>query len=139
MAEFQGLDNRNNDAGIAGVLLGSVCGTGTFIGVENVWWRMGWGPWEWRPGSGGKSSTIHAYFLYSIHHIFPNHVSDLNHGQTWFEFHAWLISNHINDAFFASFWVPLVLGILVGLASAWFVVRAINRQRKSFLRGSRIH
>ena len=138
MAEFQGLENQNNDAGIAGVLLGSVCGIGTFIGVENVWWRMGWGPWPWA-NPVEKSSTIHAYFLYSIHRFFPNHVSDLNNGQTWFEFRAWLISNHINDSFFASFWVPLSLGILAGLATAWFVVRASNRQRKNFLRGSRTH
>ena len=137
MANIQGSDNRNNDAGLAGLLVGIVSGTGTFIGLENVWWRMGWGPWNWL-NPGGKSATIHAYFLYAIHHFFPNHVSDLNNGQTWFEFRNWLISNHLNDAFFASFWVPLVLGILVGLATAWLVLRASNRQRKNFLRGSRI-
>lgn len=141
MAEFQGVDNRNNDAGLAGLLVGIVSGTGTFIGLENVWWRMGWGPWNWS-GPYGKSATIHAYFLYflySIHRFFPNHVSDLNNGQTWFEFSNWLISNHLNDSFFASFWIPLAVGILVGLVSAWLVVRAINRQRKNYLRGSRIH
>ena len=138
MAEFQGLDNRNNGAGIAGFLLGSVVGVGTFIGAEWAWWSMGLGPWNWA-ASGGKSATIHAYFLYAIHRLFPKHVSDLNHGQTWFEFRNWLISNHLNDSFFASFWIPLAVGILVGLATAWFGVRAINRQRKSYLRGSRIH
>ena len=137
MAEFQGLEKQNNDAGLAGLLVGIVSGTGTFIGLENVCWRMGWGPWNWS-GPEGQWATIHAYFLYVIHHFFPNHVSDLNNGQTWFEFRNWLISNHINDAFFASFWVPLVLGILVGLATAWLVVRASNRQRKNYLRGSRI-
>jgi hypothetical protein len=137
MAEFQGLEKQNNDAGLAGLLVGIVSGTGTFIGLENVCWRMGWGPWNWS-GPEGQWATIHAYFLYAIHHFFPNHVSDLNNGQTWFEFRNWLISNHINDAFFASFWVPLVLGILVGLATAWLVVRASNRQRKNYLRGSRI-
>ena len=138
MAEFQGLENQNNDAWLAGLLVGIVSGSGTFIGLENVWWRIGWGPWTWLD-SGGKSATIHAYFLYSIHRFFPNHVSDLNNGQTWFDFHDWLISNHHNDSFFASFWIPLTVGILVALATAWFVVRAINRQRKSYLRGSRIH
>ena len=138
MAEFQGVDNRNNDAGLAGFLVGIVSGTGTFIGLENVWWRLGWGPWDWSDPQ-GKSATIHAYFLYLIHRVFPDHVSDLNNGQTWFDFHAWLISNHLNDSFFASFWIPLSVGILTGLAMAWFVVRSINRQRKSYLRGSRIH
>ena len=138
MGEFQGLDNRNNDSGIAGLLSGIVSGIGTFLGAEWLWWKGGFGPWNWL-NPGGKSATIHAYFLYAIHRFFPDHVSDLNHGQTWFEFRDWLISNHINDAFFASFWIPLSLGILAGFATAWFVVRAINRQRKSYLRGSRIH
>ena len=138
MGESQGFDNRNNDSGIAGLLSGIVAGTGTFLGTEWLWWKGGFGPWNWI-NPGGKSATIHAYFLYSIHRFFPDHVSDLNHGQTWFEFRDWLISNHINDSFFASFWIPLSLGILAGLVTAWFVVRAFNRQRKSYLRGSRIH
>ena len=39
MNDFQGFDNRNNGAGIAGTL----SGPGTFTGLESLWGRMGWG------------------------------------------------------------------------------------------------
>ena len=138
MSEGEEFGNRNSNAGMVGFLTGILAGAGTYLGSEWAWWKAGFGPWNWL-NPGGKSATIHAYFLYSIHCFFPDHVSDLNHGQTWFEFRDWLISNHINDSFFASFWIPLSLGILAGLVTAWFVVRAFNRQRKNYLRGSRIH
>jgi|ACXJ01.1.fsa_nt_gi hypothetical protein len=142
MGEFRGFDNQNNDAGMAGLLAGLLAGVGTYLGSEWAWWKAGFGPWTWdRPE--GKPDTIHSYFLYAVHPIFPAHVSDLSDRRlgsaTWSEFRNRLIYNHINDSFFSSFWVPLTLGILAGLATAWIVVRAINRQRKSYLRGSRIH
>ncbi|AKS22740.1 MAG: Hypothetical protein C75L2_00030088 [Leptospirillum sp. Group II 'C75'] len=137
MNNIQGFDQQNNDAGTAGILAGIVIGIGSYLGLETLWWKAGFGPWNWST-SDLKSATIHAYFLCLIHRFFPNHVSDLNGGQTWFEFRNWLISNHLNDAFFASFWIPLTVGILAGILTAWFVTRAINRQGKNYRRGSRI-
>ena len=138
MSEGEEFGNRNSNAGMVGFLTGILAGAGTYLGSEWAWWKGGFGPWTWNSPD-GKPGTIHAYFLYLIHSVFPNHVSDLNGGQTWGEFRYWLISHHLNDSFFASFWVPLTLSFLTGLVTAWFVVRTINRQRKSYLRGSRIH
>ena len=138
MSHFQGFDHQNNGAGTAGILAGIMTGVGTFLGSEWAWWKAGFGPWPW-VNPDGKSATIHAYFLYLIHSVFPNHVSDLNDGQTWGEFHYWLISHHLNDSFFASFWIPLTLGILAGLLTAWFVFRSVNRPRAGYIRGSRIN
>ena len=137
MAHFQGFDDRNNGAGQTGSLIGIVTGIGSYLGLETLWWTAGFGPWSWS-NPDLKSATIHAFFLYLIHPIFPNHIGDINHGQTWFEFHDWLVRGGANDSFFAAFWVPLTLAILIGILTAWLVVRAINRQGKNYRRGSRI-
>lgn len=131
MAEFRGFDNQNNGAGTAGILAGFVVGTGTFLLVVREWWEWGWGPGHW-----SRSDIFHTYWLAFWGHLNPSYRGDLG---TWGSFEAWLRAHHQYDSFVASFWVPFLAGSMVGILTAWLVVRAFNRQRKSYLRGSRIH
>lgn len=135
MAEFQGFDNQNNGAGTAGLLSGIVLGIGTFLFGIREWWKWGWGAWSWADPE-GKSDTIHAYWLAFWGHLIPTYKGDFG---TWWLFSTWLHNHHKYDSFVASFWVPFIIGSSVGILTAWFVVRASNRQRKNFLRGSRTH
>lgn len=131
MNDFQGFDNRNNGAGIAGTLAGVLSGLGTFIGLESLWWRMGWGPGNWN-----RSDIFHSYWLAFIGHVNPSYKGDLG---TWISFENWLRARHQYDAFMAAFWVPFLVGTMIGLVTAWFVVRTVNKSGASYVRGSRIN
>ena len=130
MTQFQGFDNRNNGGGIAGIFVGTLCGLGTFIGLESFWWRMGWGPGDWN-----RSDIFHAYWLAFIGHVIPSYKGDLG---TWISFGNWLRSRHQYDSFAAAFWIPFLVGIMTGLLTAWLVVRSANRSGSSYVRGSQI-
>ena len=133
MNDFQGFDNRNNGAGIAGLLVGITTGAGTFLLGVREWWVWGWGPWSWSYPQ-GKSATIHAYWLALVGHVNPSYKGDLG---TWGSFEAGLRGSHQYDAFVASFWVPFLIGASIGLLAAWLVVRASNRKGAAYLRGGR--
>lgn len=131
MNNFQGFDNQNNGAGVGGVLAGLLAGCGTWIGLEILWWRLGWGPGHW-----SRSDIFHAYWLAFWSHLYPSYKGDLG---TWASFEAWLRAQHQYDAFVASFWFPFIAGSLAGLVTAWFVVRIANRKNTAaFIRGSRV-
>lgn len=137
MNNFQGFDNQNNGAKITGTLAGTLTGIGTFIGFENVWWRLGWGPWAWSVPS-GSSATLHAYWLAIAGHIYPTYKGDFKNHPTWFSFESWLRNVHQYDAFMASFWIPLIVSIIAGILVGVRVVRAINRKDAAYVRGGQI-
>lgn len=131
MNNFQGFDDRNNGAGIAGFLAGISSGIGTFLLGVREWWAWGWGPGNW-----SRSDILHAYWLAFWSHLHPPYKGDLG---TWGSFEAYLRAHRQYDAFVASFWVPFLAGSGVGLLVAWFVVRIANRKnRAAFIRGSRV-
>ena len=135
MNDFQGFDDRNNGAGITGALAGILAGTGTFLLGVREWWTWGWGPWDWS-GSAGKSDTIHSYWLAFFGHLKPAYKGDLG---TWGSFESWLRNRHQYDAFVASFWVPFLVGSMLGLLVGFWVFRSMNRKGAAYLRGGRFN
>ncbi|MHB8544824.1 MAG: hypothetical protein ACYC9S_12620 [Leptospirales bacterium] len=135
MNHFQGFDDQNKGSGIVGILVGSLAGIGAFVGSEWAWWRMGWGPWIWS-GPAGRSETIHAFWLAFFGHLNPSYSGDLG---TWVSFASWLKSRHEYDAFVASFWIPFLIGAIVGLLSGLLVSGTINKKGAAYVRGSRIN
>jgi hypothetical protein len=130
MNNFQGFDNQNNGAGVGGVLAGLLAGCGTWIGLEILWWRLGWGPGHW-----SRSDIFHAYWLAFWSHLYPPYKGDLG---TWGSFETWLRAQHQYDAFVASFWAPFLVGTTIGILVAAAVVRAINKKGAAVLRGGRL-
>ncbi|MGL3709472.1 hypothetical protein ACSYAY_01210 [Leptospirillum ferriphilum] len=131
MNNFQSFDDRDNGAMLTGVLAGCLSGSGAFLVVIKEWWAWGWGPggWSW-------SDIAHAYWLAFAGHLFPSYKGDLG---TWNAFREWLRLRHQYDAFTASFWVPFLIGLSVGLAVGWIVVRAVNRKGASYIRGAKFN
>ncbi len=130
MSHFQGFDNQNNEAKTAGLLTGIVLGSVTFLLGVREWWSWGWGPGNW-----SRSDILHAYWLAFWGNLNPSYVGDLG---SWGNLKSWLLDHHAFDSFVASFWVPVIVGATIGILTAWFVIRAINKQKKGYIRGSRI-
>ncbi len=131
MNNFQGFDNRSNGAGVAGWLAGSLAGTGTFLLGIREWWAWGWVPGHW-----SRSGILHAYWLAFWGHLKPDYEGDLG---TWGSFEAGLRAQHLYDAFVASFWVPFLIGAMVGILAGWLAVRAVNRNGAAYLRGGKFN
>ena len=131
MNNFQSFDDRNNGAGIAGSLVGSLAGAGIFLLVLREWWAWGWGPGHWN-----RSAILHAYWLAFWGNLNPAYEGDYG---TWGALKLRLLSHHVFDSFVASFWIPFLMGTSVGILTSWLVVRAINRKGPAYVRGSRIN
>ena len=133
MNNFQGFDDQKNEAGIVGLLAGSLSGIGTYIGSEWAWWSMGLGPWAWS-GPSGRSATVHAYWLVIVGHLKASYEGDWG---TWFSFESLLRNRHQYDAFVASFWIPLIVSVTFGILIGVRVAGAMNRKGASYLRGGK--
>ncbi len=131
MNNFQGFDNRNNDAGIAGWLAGCLSGIGTFLLGVREWWAWGWGPGHW-----SRSDIFHAYWLAFVGHLYSPYEGDLG---TWGSFEAYLRSHHQYDSFVASFWIPFLAGSTLGILVGWLVVRALSKKDAAYLRGGKFN
>jgi hypothetical protein len=128
--QFQGFDEKGNNAGLMGALTGAVAGTVSVLFGIREWWAWGWGPEDWN-----RSTILHAYWLAFVGHLVPTYRSDFG---AWEDFRNWLLLHHEYDAFVASFWVPMLVGTMVGLLAAVSVVRAMNRKSGGkYIRGSR--
>ena len=130
MSHFQGFDDRKNGAGILGLLAGLLAGAGTVLLEVREWWAWGWGPGNW-----SRSDILHSYWLAFFGHLNPSYKGDLG---TWGSFEGYLRSHHQYDAFVASFWVPFLVGSVVGILTGLWVFRLVNKKGGTYIRGSRI-
>ena len=131
MNHFQGFDDRKNGAGILGLLAGVLVGVGTVLLEVREWWAWGWGPGDW-----SRADILHAYWLAFFGHLNPSYEGDLG---TWGAFEAYLRSHHQYDAFVASFWVPFLVGTMVGLLVGFWIFKSMNKKPPAFIRGGRFN
>lgn len=131
MNNFHGFDDQKNGAGILALLAGLASGTGAFLLVVREWWAWGWGPGNW-----SRADILHSYWLAFFGHSNPSYKGDLG---TWLEFETLLRRHHQYDAFVASFWVPFLVGTMVGLLVGFWIFKSMNKKPPAFIRGGRFN
>lgn len=129
-------DQKKKNAQFIGLFAGSIFGVGTIIGVWEVIWRFGLGPWGFSDKK-GAFFAIHGTFSYLVHFVYPGYVGDLE--RTWGAFSEALIQNHLLESFLATIWIPFVTGTVVFLTVWIWIYRALSGTREAgYVRGSRI-
>ena len=128
-------DQRKKNAQFLGLFAGTIFGVGTIVGVWEVIWRLGFGPWGF--SEKGYFFAVHGTFSYFVHFIDPGYVGDLE--RTWGTFSDALIQNHLLEGFLATILIPVVTGIFVFFAVWVWIYRAMSGSKEAgYIRGSRI-